>query len=99
MRNRCRAYSPPEVCLCSDRRLRDVSSGLQWKDGRLAFPSINLTLHEGPVRGHAAVGLDDLSYDVDLRAESVDLSGYFLGPSRDGDTSVCRESADSGGKA
>ncbi|MDW7760468.1 MAG: translocation/assembly module TamB domain-containing protein [Acidobacteriota bacterium] len=58
------------------QEIRDVSSGLQWKDGRLAFPSINLTLHEGPVRGHAAVGLDDLSYDVDLRAESVDLSGF-----------------------
>lgn len=60
-------------------KLKDVSAGLEWKDERLAFPSINLTLNSGPVRGHAAVGLSDLSYDVDLRGEGIDLSGFSPG--------------------
>jgi len=52
----------------------NVSGRLDWKDGTLSLPEIGLDLYGGRLQGRALLGVESRAFDVDLRAEGIDVS-------------------------
>ncbi len=75
------------------RALRDVDAALDWKGGVLSFPRVRFGVEAGTVSGRAMFGVVGRTYDVDLRAEKIDLSRLFPGATGLLDASVAGKGA------
>ena len=50
-----------------------VAGRFDWKDGTLDFSEIGMDMYGGRVHGRALVGLVSRAFDVDLRAENINI--------------------------
>jgi len=66
-------FSSPEI-KGFGQTFKNVAGRLEWKDGTLAFPEIGLDIYGGRLHGRAMIGLVSRAFDVDLRAENVNIA-------------------------
>ena len=52
----------------------NVSGRLDWKDGTLSLSELGLDLYGGRAQGRALLGTENRIFDVDLKAEGIDVS-------------------------
>jgi len=62
-----------------DRELSEVSGKVMWQEGVLSLSDIQFRLHEGLFKGSTSIGLSSQAFDVDIRAEGINLSSLYAG--------------------
>ncbi|MGA2532633.1 MAG: translocation/assembly module TamB domain-containing protein [Candidatus Aminicenantales bacterium] len=65
-------FSSPEI-KAFGQTFGKVAGRFDWKDGTLDFPEIGADIYGGRVQGRALVGLVSRAFDVDLRAENINI--------------------------